>query len=155
MILRNGVSGFNRPNDLSVDGVFFKKICYSIINNHGGKIISFNEPEIACNYYQVKIAIFGDDLYILLNSTYPFLAFASSVEDISAIQFVIHDKLSTEFTPYYNILLPDELNEVLVINEHRGRIAIENENELNDAELYNVKHWKPRRVGDVVFNFWD
>ncbi|WP_096274445.1 hypothetical protein [Paucisalibacillus globulus] len=155
MILRNGVTGFNRPNDISVDGVFFKKICYSVIHNHGGEIISFNEPEYARNYYQVKITMNGDDLYILLNGTYPFLTFASSIEDVTAIRFVTHDKLAAEFNPYYRILLPEELDNLLVIKEQSGRISIEIENELNDAELTNIKYWKPRRIGDVVFNSWD
>ena len=45
--------------------------------------------------------------------------------------------------------------ETLDIKEIKGRIFLANKNELNEAELSNIKYWKPLTVGDIVFNYWD
>lgn len=155
MILLNGVSGFNIPDPaIQINGHYFKKICYAIVLKLGGNIISFNEPEIARSYYEVRINIRDEDLFILLNHVYPFITFASSMEG-NGITFVSHDKLEQEFAQYYRVLRLNEVDEALVLNEKKGRLIVENHNELNDAELNNIKYWQARRVGEVVFNGWD
>ena len=153
MILLNGVSGFNGPDPVT-DGEYFKKICYSLIHRLNGDVLSFREPKVARHYYEVKVKVFEEDLSILLNYVYPFVAFASSV-DYCYIKFVDNELLLNEFSPYYRVLRSNELNEPLVIKENKGRIIVENNNELNDAELTNIKYWKSKTVGDIVFNYWD
>ena len=153
MILLNGVSGFNGPDPVT-DGEYFKKICYSLIHRLNGDVLSFSEPQVARHYYEVKVKVFEEDLSILLNYVYPFVAFASSV-DYCYIKFVDNELLLNEFSPYYRVLRSNELNEPLVIKENKGRIIVENNNELNDAELTNIKYWKSKTVGDIVFNYWD
>jgi len=34
-------------------------------------------------------------------------------------------------------------------------IDVDSLSELNTAELDQVKYWKPSRVSEIVFNFWD
>ncbi|MFJ7976795.1 hypothetical protein ACIQZI_14040 [Peribacillus sp. NPDC096379] len=58
------------------------------------------------------------------------------------ITFVDNEHLFSEFSQLYRVLYLSELNEPLVLKDTNGRIFVENENELNDAELYNLKHWK-------------
>lgn len=154
MILLNGVSGFDVPDPtIGMDELFFKKVCYSVILTLDGNIISFNETEIARNYFEAKVNIFNEDLFLLLNHIYPFIAFASNMEE--DIQFIDSKKLKSEFDQYYRVLSIKELSEPLEMNEKRGRFIIENRNDLNDAELKNIKYWQSRTVGDVVFNCWD
>ncbi|WP_151537680.1 hypothetical protein [Cytobacillus depressus] len=154
MILLNGVSGFNGPDGQIVDGSQFKRLCYATVLNLGGSILSFKEPEVAQHYYYTEIKIFGENLYILLNGQYPFIAFASFVIP-GNITFIDNDKLSKWFSPNYRILHSNELNEPLMIRQEKGKMIIENENELNDAELASIKYWRSKRVGDIVFNYWD
>ena len=153
MILLNGVSGFNGPDQVT-DGEYFKKICYSLIHRLNGNVLSFSEPKVARHYYEVKVKVFEENLSILLNYIYPFIAFASSV-DHGYIKFVDNELLLNGFSPYYRVLRSNELNESLVIKENKGRLIVENKNELNDAELNNIKYWKSKTVGDIVFNYWD
>ncbi|WP_078380090.1 hypothetical protein [Sutcliffiella halmapala] len=152
MILLNGVSGSN--NETLVDGVEFKRISYYIIKKNRGRVLSFIEPETGTNYYKVKVQIFGEQLYILLNISYPFLAFASSVEP-GEILFVDYPLLKEELISYYRILTIHELNEPLIVKQVKGKSLVENENQLNEADLYGIKHWKTQTIGEVVFNFWD
>ena len=137
MILLNGVSGFNGPDPVT-DGENFKKICYSLILGLNGNVLSFSEPHVARHYYEVKVKVLEENLSILLNQVYPFIAFASSV-DPGSIEFVNYELLLHEFSPYYRVLRANELNEPLVITENQGKLMVENHNELNDAELYNIK----------------
>jgi hypothetical protein len=53
------------------------------------------------------------------------------------------------------VLSAKELNEPLLFREIKGTLSIENDNDLNHFELKQIRYWKPERVGDVVFNFWD
>jgi len=153
MILLNGVSGFNGPDQVT-DGDYFKKICYSLIHRLNGNVLFFSEPKVARHYYEVKVNVLEENLSILLNNVYPFIAFASSV-DYGYIKFVDNELLLNGYSPYYRVLRSNELNEPLVIKENKGRITVENKNELNDAELNNIKYWKSKTVGDIVFNYWD
>lgn len=154
MILLNGVSGFNVPDSITgMDEVFFKKVCYSVILTLDGNIISFNESEITRNYYEVKVNIFNQNLFIILNHVYPFVAFASNLNE--GIKFIDNKRLKAEFDPYYRVLNLKELNEPLILTEIGGRRLIKNKNELNPAELKNIKYWQSTIVGDVVFNNWD
>lgn len=90
----------------------------------------------------------------MLNSSYPFVAFASSVQYFD-IEFVDHslssvvDALSNEF----RVLSANSLNQRLVLDERTHNVL--NKNYLNKAELNQIFHWKPKTVGDVIFNFWD
>lgn len=49
----------------------------------------------------------------------------------------------------------DELNDPLYIKESTAQIILENDNELNSAELEQIAYWKPKSVGEVIYNFWD
>ncbi|MBC5636318.1 hypothetical protein H8S33_05685 [Ornithinibacillus sp. BX22] len=153
VILLNGVSGFNGPDPVT-DGEYFKKVCYSLIHRLNGNVLSFSEPEAARHYYEVKVNVLEENMSILLNNVYPFIAFASSV-DHGYIKFIDNEPLLNGFSPYYRVLRSNELNEPLVIKENKGRIIVGNKNELNEAELNNIKYWKSKTVGDIVFNYWD
>lgn len=157
MILLNGVTGFNYVNDKSpptVDRRQFKNISFIAITKNGGNILSFDEPNVGRNFYKVKVKVFGEHMYILLNISYPFLAFATLIE-FGNIKFVDNHLLNREFSPFYRVLNASELNEPLLVRDVKGKIIVENDNELNDAEVHQITYWKPVRTGDVIFNYWD
>lgn len=51
----------------------------------------------------------------------------------------------------YRVLKPVELDEPLRLKEAKGGLVVLNENTLNKWDKYNIKHWQPKTVGDVVF----
>lgn len=157
MNLPYGVTGFYDPKENPppfIDGKPFKQLCFTVITSNGGKVINFIEPQIGTNFFEVEIQVFNKHMYILLNAHYPFLAFASSV-DFGNVIFIDVPQLYNEFSPYYRVMSVHELNEPLLMKEVKGKIVVENENELNDAELKQIAYWKPQKIGDVVFHFWD
>ncbi|MEK4229321.1 hypothetical protein [Solibacillus sp. FSL H8-0538] len=158
MILLNGVSGFIGnaafDTDLEVIGAECKKHCYSIIDNLGGEVLTWNELEVGRNYYYVQVKVFDECLYILLNAMYPFIAISSSAAP-GGLDYIDHEQLWKGFSLHYHVLRADELNELLVIKEVKDTNFVENNHQLSEAEFYNIKYWRPKTVGDIVFNYWD
>ncbi|WP_078593045.1 hypothetical protein [Evansella clarkii] len=155
MVLLNGVSGSNGPDSRS-DGLLFQKICYLAAAEAQGRVLSFHETEVARNYYKAEVELSGKSVYNLLNSTYPFVAFAEFV-DLTKLVFIDNDWLSRKFKPYFQVLSSAELHEPIRTREGKGKIILLNNNELNDAELNMLEYYRSVTsiVGDIVFNFWD
>ncbi len=85
----------------------------------------------------------GESHFVLLNCHYPFLAFASTLGKISSFDMPV---MSVKYKPYYTVLKKDYLDTALS-SEHLFT--------LSRAELEQFSYWKPRTVGEVIFNNWD
>lgn len=156
MKLPAGITGFydskyNQPPN--VDGKQFKRVCATLVNRSGGKVLAFKEPHYPMNFYDTEVKVFNKHFHILLNEHYPYLAFASIVE-YGKINFMDVPELK-QFPSPYNVLSVKELNEPLVLNPDSKKGILQNENDLNRAELEQVAYWKPNRIGEVIFNYWD
>lgn len=157
MNLPNGVTGFhssidNKPNE--IDENHFKSICFDLIRRNQGKILKIDEANLTSNFSKVKVNVFNREIYVLLNAYYPFLALASTVE-FQHINFIDDPVLSKGFMPFYKVLSKEKLNEPLDIRNSKGKVSLENKNNLNSSELEQIFYWKPNTVGEVMFNFWD
>jgi len=53
------------------------------------------------------------------------------------------------------VLNVKELNEPLALKPGSKKGILQNDNDLNSAELEQVAYWKPERIGEVIFNYWD
>ena len=157
MNLPNGITGFfNSKNGQSpkVDGKQFKQVCFTISTRSRGKVLEFKEPQYPTNFYNVEVKIINKHLYILLNEHYPYLAFASVVE-FGNIKFIDEPDLIKQFSSFYKVLGTKELNEPLSLRFGSKKSILQNANELNSAELEQIAYWKPEKVGEVIFNYWD
>jgi hypothetical protein len=146
MKLENGITGFyERTNEqpFKEEGKHFKQICFSLINSNRGSVIKFEEPN-GTNLFNVEVLISDKNTHILLNAHYPYIAFASDVQ-FENIAFIDDVELSNFFKPYYNILNTHQLNKTMASVEM----------DLNSAELKQIDYWKPTRIGDIIFNYWD
>ncbi|MCR8929761.1 hypothetical protein NLI92_005272 [Priestia megaterium] len=157
MNLPNGITGFysstdNKSNE--IDEKHFKNICFNLVGKKQGRILKIDEPNLATNFLKVKVDISNQELYVLLNAYYPFLALASTVE-FQHINFIDDPALSKDFMPFYKVLSKEELSEPLNIRKSKGKLSLENKNKLNSSELEQIFYWKPKTVGEVIFNFWD
>ena len=64
-------------------------------------------------------------------------------------------ELFQKFISFYKVLDVKELNEPLVLKLGSKKGILQNDNYLNSAELEQVAYWKPERIGEVIFNYWD
>lgn len=157
MKLQNGVTGFFNPaiDTLSyIDGKQFKQICFTVASKNKGKIVSFETPGLATNFYKACIELSEKKVFVLLNAHYPYLTFATNVE-YGNIQFINEEKLAEEFSSYYTVLSKEELIEPIRIRLGSKKNIVLNENTLNEAELEQIVYWQPNTIGHVLFNYWD
>lgn len=159
MILHRGITGEMATENGLVDGKLFKTCCYQLTNKKGVNILSFNEPKVARNHYEVEIMMDKKTYYLFLNDRYPFLACATS-NDLVALEFIHHEIIYQNFKNHFSVLSIDQLNEPIIITNKKGELNMENEHNLSSFEIYTIKYWQtsyrhPIRIGDCLYNFWD
>lgn len=157
MKLPNGITGFCKSEvDLppQVDEKQFKQICFNIVLRNGGKVKKFNSSGYITNFYSTQIELFDKQFFILLNEHYPFLAFASNVEYCD-IKFLDMPILFEQFSTYYKVIKTEKLNESVILRPGSKNGILQNEHELNSAELKQIAYWKPETIGNIIFNYWD
>ncbi len=143
MILKRGITGFfdvqNEPLK-ELDLKAFKQVCYS------ARIDSLSLKQVCSpkytNYYYAHFGNGKKDLYVLLNKIYPIVAFTDSFTFEK--RFIDIPESSALFWDY-EIPGAVSLNSAFAYNDH----------ELSEAELQQIRYWKPVSVGNIVFNDWD
>lgn len=144
-MLPNGITGFRDSDDFYIaqqDEKIFKKFCYAITLPYHYVIVSFDIELTSKNFYSAKIKTEQGSLYLLENAYYPWIAFAKSLE-FAKIEFIE--------SPFH---LPDQDVYVLTLSELQ-KDWHNSVSKLSKAELEQIKHWKPKTVGEIIFNFWD
>ena len=143
-----GITGFWEQGEYmghAVSSAYFKQIVYTMA--------SVNRMTVSCtdvvltgkNFFWAAYQKYGKMFFLLMNSRYPYLAFADQMQ-FSNIHFVDHP---------WNMTLPAE-TEVVVLDARllnrawRGCI-----DSLSEVEVCQIRFWKPRTVGEIIFNFWD
>ena len=94
----------------------------------------------------------GDPLvFLLLNHHASLLACACAPDLTFRFPFAFIDvpKLTAPFEPFFHILKKQELERPWMWTER------ELTSTLSPREIKDIIYWKPRTVGEVVFNFWD
>jgi hypothetical protein len=130
----------------------FKRACYAAAQWEGVSVEGIDLDLLSKNFYAATIRTSVDDVSVLCNSVHPYLAFvpARSFEvgtDLALI-FIEPVRLAatflaaTEFQPLDACWLNADVNNDLLAG-------------LAASELSNARYWKPGRIGDVIFNFWD
>ncbi|MED4531857.1 hypothetical protein [Metabacillus fastidiosus] len=151
LILYSGITGIVPAP--SVKEKEFKQICYSLL---GSNVLEFIENGTLKNFYECIIKFKRRNIHILLNRHYPFIAFTSARElNDLYLPFIDEPDLSKLFEQYYKVLSLYQLKEPLTYTQKRKNIIVINENELHQDELKELVFWKPRTIGEVVFNYWD
>ncbi|MGL4522769.1 MAG: hypothetical protein ACRCWQ_09490 [Bacilli bacterium] len=150
MKLMRGVTGFLDCESECKSVLSFKKICYSAVRQVGGEIDSFSTEDGAMrNFEYCKVVIRGEVLYVLVNSQYPYVAFAKTVEPF-CIEFCNCQALKGALEKYYTVI------DIEILNQCEAPfLETEGVNAMDEVELEAIRFWQPGCVGFVVFNFWD
>lgn len=154
MNLPKGITGFTRYTDPplpSTDEQVFRTVCHAVALALNGDV-DYVEPVAKHrekNFSIVTIATHDQHVSVLLHAHYPYLAFASPLSrDQNAISFVDWPAGSNEFRRRsdYTILTTQEL---------ATPFSQTDTSSLADAEREQIKYWRPKTVGEIIFNFWD
>jgi hypothetical protein len=147
-IMKPGITGFCRYPDKfkEQNDKDFDVYLYQAVTSNKGKVISKELLVNNKNFFTYLIEINFEQYYILLNSIYPLMAFAASV-DYSGINFI--DPIDI-----FDISLqsPYKTLSIEVLNKPIEMIDLET---LRDYEIKIIKYWNPGIIGEVIFNYWD
>lgn len=154
MQLARGITGFRGANDPALpvcDFSAFRGHCYAAARALGGRVLAVEQPgsPAASNFARASILLSAGAVAVLLNAHVPVIAFAEVVEHgEAAVRFTNAPSLAELFRGFgtYEVAERSEMEEPLTA-EQCEKLAL--------AEQGQIAYWRPKRVGDVVFNFWD
>ncbi len=153
--LLRGITGFrhvDEPPLSAVDLRAFRTSCHAAARALGGRVVSA-EMEVGsaagANYIRATLDLPGGLVSLVLNLNHPIVAFVGPLQhDGDELQFVDVPALTEVFRSFgtYAILSASEAREP--VTDEASRL-------LSPAELRQIRYWRPRCIGEVVFNRWD
>ena len=154
MPLPRGVTGFWRASDRPIplcDLAVFRAACHAAARSLRGRMTGFQSPSspLLRNFAVGLLELPGREVAVLLNAHHPIVGFAEpDGEAIVNPRFLDEPRLAgviRSFGPY----------DVYTSTELERAIEAGDLERLAPAELKQWKYWKPERVGDLIFNYWD
>lgn len=130
----------------------FRSHCHHAARVTGAKVMSIRDPYDGGNPSNYAIARFefSDGVVaVFVNSVRPIIAFAKDpAEGQIGFEYIDCPILAEAFlaSGEYTIATSDELNTPLLREMWKN---------LAPAEQKRVQYFRPRTVGDVLFNYWD
>lgn len=154
MLLLRGITGFWNASEAplaSADIPVFRGHCYEVARQIGARVVVDIKPNAQglSSFVVIVLETKSGVVAVLLHSYHPVMAFAAPpITAGMPLQFLDCPELANAFSNLgiYELALAAELERPLTPSDL---------SELSDAELTQVKYWKPRRIGDVAFNYWD
>lgn len=130
------------------DPAAFKAACHLVARMEQGSVERFDLNLLARSYYAATIRTRTDELSVLCNGVYPYLAFVAANSFGPDMEFVAPSGLASRFSDLtgFQTLDADWLNSAPEPGMLRGLAA---------AELKDFGYWRPKRIGEVIFNHWD
>jgi hypothetical protein len=149
-LLQKGISGTGEPLFRSSAEEFFST-CRDIASSGKSPYIDFTEGRsdpMANFHYGFMKSQDGKMLWVLCNHHYPVVSFCSSdpKEDWENFSFSDTPELKSLFAPKYRVATESELN---------APIEQDHLNVLAAAERQEIRYWEAKRVGDIIFHYWD
>ncbi len=145
-ILRRGITGFDTAEE--VDVATFKKAVYHAAHKAGATVVlTIVGDSVTPNFHQTEIQIGERSIAIICNRSFPVVAFVRTpveMDEVHPIDLVEFVDPVRDFG--FDVATPVELNRPIAPSDLEV---------LGDRELEQVKYWKPKRIGQLVFNWWD
>ena len=153
MELPRGITGFRHVSDPPLpvcDLAAFRGHCFAAARALKVRVArKIGTSEVEPNFAYVVLELRNRPIAVLLNRHFPVVAFAEPlVEGEAFVRFSYVPELGEAFREFgvYEVADESVLTESLK-PEHLQRLA--------PAEREQIRYWKPRQVGEVMFNFWD
>ena len=149
--LPKGVTGFDAPK-VEVSAEQFATACHSAARSVGGRVheIRAAYEEITPNFHQAVLVLRDrpDRVRVVCNAHHPIVAFTAlpAYDRETRLRFVDCPELAEALSGEYSIVSGSDAC---------AAVSAELIAELGEAELIQLRYWKPQRIGDVIFNYWD
>ena len=151
MILPEGITGFfEAGRDATppvVDPASFVGACHAAARAESGRVEGFEPAGVGRNYHRAFLRMRHGAIAVLCNAHFPIIAFAEASDDLP-LRFIEAEALA----PRIEEVMPCEIASRSSLEAHPDAEAVAN---LNAVEREQIRYWKPRRLGEIIFNFWD
>lgn len=152
MQLPAGVSGFYSSDEQKppeIDVAKYKELCHRLARDKGAKLQEFSDSLYPANFYKALFHFGDEDICLVMNKHYPLLAFAKTADAVK-VEFIDYPDGTEAISGEFTVLSKDELETPVPKNPEELKSS-----GLNKGEIKQIKYWKPDRLGEIVFNFWD
>jgi len=154
MILPRGITGFSEISEAPLPQVDFRKFksaCYDAAQRVEAVVTKTvpGERRVTPNFHSVTIQSKGAALSIVCNQHHPLIGFIKPLShSMCELEFIDDAEL-------HRLLSEDGSFRVLAAHVLDARLDDSALSDLGPAELQQIKYWAPKKLGDVIFNFWD
>jgi hypothetical protein len=148
-MLRRGITGFGA--DQHVEFRDFKRAVYTAARTIGGSVVASQAgDQVTPNFHLLTVAMeYGDVQFcVLCNRNYPVVAIVRPPIEMSGVQPV---EVPLEFVQS----LRASGFEVASTIELNRAVSADDLKTLSKHEQKQATYWKPARIADVIFNWWD
>ena len=133
---------------ISPDGIAeFQRLAHAAARGLRAKRLDFHGIDCRSFIAQTIQPPVGPPLHILRHTIHPFIAAATSL-DFLRVSFTSSQPLLPYF-PAPHLVIPQGLLELPLTPEAIKPLAT------SKADITDIRHWRPSRVGDLVFNHYD
>lgn len=152
MILPRGITGFydSRRDQVPpvVDVKEFARACYSVARAEFGVVENLESANYSINFHRAILRTRDEIVAVLCNGHFPWLAFAKTHSRNYDFTFMESAVLACQFSDAMRC----EVIGLASLEEHPDEASLA---DLSEIERSQIKYWRPRRLGDIIFNFWD
>ena len=157
LLLPPNISGFycSKSPEHKSDLQMFQKYSYTVASLTGSRIVSAELPAgYPMNYARITFRLSDSShtntkVAVLLNTIHPYMAFVSPMPG-KAVNTCFIDALVLA-----NVYHSFSQYEILSAAQAQTPLEPAHYQKLNKAELSQIRSWRPKTVGEVVFNDWD
>lgn len=151
LILPKGITGFapdDSPYTPATSFRAFKTVCHAAARRLYGRVISVTscEGQVTPNFHVAELHLRSGVYFVLCNAYHPWLAAVAQRPTWMEGPFLDSAELQGAAWSGFRFLVPEQLEEPPTLEALRA---------LGPDELAQFLYWKPERLGDVLFNFWD
>jgi hypothetical protein len=150
MILPRGVTGFVDEPLPSVDFRAFKAVCHEVARRLGGTVVKAEscKGEVTPNFHTALMNLPARSVEVICNQWFPLVACIAPFDGNWELSYL-------DVPGMANFIEETGTFKMQSRAEMEARVEPAVVSNLAENEITQMRYWRPRRVGDVVFNFWD
>jgi hypothetical protein len=146
-LLQTGITGFNTSAEVSAANI--TRGVYATAQAAGAKVGEIKPADgVTPNFHQIDVDLGGRALVVLCNRYLPVVALTERVDGMEIEQFSEAPDDFAAALAEYGFVIGD-------VADLNRRVTSDDLKMLSPAEQHEAKYWKPKRVGDIIFNWWD
>lgn len=144
-LLRRGITGID--SEPKVDFHTFKGAVFAAAHATDSQVIATIPAEVTPNFHLAEVSGFNRLFCVVCNRHFPVVAFVERPVTMSGIRPID--------VPSFAEMMRNSGFEIADVGELERPFGPSDLELLSESERKEASYWKPKTVGQVVFNWWD